>query len=84
MDEENSPGGKILPFPVRSEDRLRHALRKLEQALAQQGNAVAGFRAEIGALSSAMAGLDGSLEDYRTKMAGAVAVTDAALNRMKG
>lgn len=54
----------VLAFPARPEDRLRHALRSLEAALAEQSVAVAGLRAELGALSGAVSGLEGSLTCY--------------------
>ena len=59
---------ELLPFPSRPEDRLRRALRKLETALTEQGVAIAGFRADLSALSTAVVGLDRSMTDYRGKL----------------
>ncbi len=64
----------LLAFPSRPEDRLRRALRKLEAALTEQGVAIAGFRADLSALSTAVVGLDRSMADYRGKL-GEVATT---------
>ena len=54
----------ILAFPAKPEDRLRRALRSLEEALDEQARAVAGLRHELGALSGAVEGLGGSLQAY--------------------
>ena len=66
---------ELLAFPARPEDRLRRALRKLEAALQEQGVAVAGFRADLSSLSSAVGGLDQSLRSYRVRL---TEVADAA------
>lgn len=68
----------ILAFPERPDDRLRRALRSLQDALAAQRVAVAGFRRELGSLASAVRGLDGSLASYRDGLAGAEAAVAAA------
>jgi hypothetical protein len=54
----------VLAFPARPDDRLRHALRSLEAALAEQSAAVAGLRAELGALSGVLSGLETSMTFY--------------------
>ncbi len=59
---------ELLAFPTRPEDRLRRALRKLEDALHDQGVAVAGFRADLSSLSAAVVGLDSSMHDYRGRL----------------
>ena len=64
----NASTAELLSFPLRPEDRLRRALRKLEDALTEQGVAVAGFRADLSALSTAVVGLDHSMQDYRGKL----------------
>ena len=48
----------LLAFPARPDDRLRHALRNLEAALAEQSAAVAGLRTELAGLSGAVSGLE--------------------------
>jgi len=55
----------IAAFPLRPEDRLRLALRRLEEALGDQSDAVAGLRAAIGDLSGTMARLGESVAGYR-------------------
>ena len=59
----------ILAFPAKPEDRLRRALRALETALAEQAQAIAGLRQELGALSGAVEGLGGSLQAYSQGLA---------------
>jgi uncharacterized protein YukE len=54
----------VLAFPARPDDRLRHALRSLEAALAEQSAAVAGLRAELGGLSGAVSALESSMTGY--------------------
>lgn len=73
-----TPTAELLAFPSRPEDRLRRALRKLEAALQEQGVAVAGFRADLTALSSAVVGLDSSLHAYRSRLAEAAGAADQA------
>jgi hypothetical protein len=60
---------EILPFPEKPEDRLRRALRALDQALAEQGAAVAGLRRELGSLSGAVEDLGTSLQSYSRGLA---------------
>ena len=67
MNEDPAPA-TLVAFPSRPEDRLRRALRKLEAALLEQGEAVAGFRADLSALSTAVVGLDRSVQDYRGRL----------------
>jgi hypothetical protein len=68
---------EILPFPTRPDDRLRHALRQLDLALAEQRQAVAGLRGELARLGEAVCGLDDSLGQFR----GALGSTAAELAR---
>ncbi len=74
----STPMADMLAFPSRPEDRLRRALRKLEAALTEQGVAVAGFRADLSALSTAVVGLDHSLQDYRGKLSEAAGAAHRA------
>ena len=59
------PDATLIAFPRRPEDRLRLALHRLDEALAAQREAVAGWRAEIGALAGATAGLGANLGGFR-------------------
>lgn len=61
---EPTPQGIAL-FPRRPEDRLRLALRRLDEAVASQSQATAGLRAAIGDLSRTMARLGDSVSGYR-------------------
>lgn len=69
---------EILAFPARASDRLRRALRTLDIALAEQREAVAGLRQELGALAGATAGLGGALGSLRSALDGAAAETARA------
>jgi DNA-binding FrmR family transcriptional regulator len=55
--EASTAAADVLAFPTSPERRLRVALRQLDQALAEQREAVAAFRTQITALRGAMAGL---------------------------
>ena len=55
----------VTAFPTRPEDRLRLALRRLDEALGEQSQAVAGLKAAIGDLSGTMAKLGDSVAGYR-------------------
>lgn len=55
----------IAVFPARPEDRLRLALRRLDEAIGEQSDAVAGLREAIGDLSGTMARLGSSVASYR-------------------
>ncbi|CAH0206083.1 hypothetical protein [Roseomonas sp. CECT 9278] len=55
-------------FPQRPEDRLRLALRRLDEAVAEQSEATAGLRAAIGDLSTTMARLGQSVSGYRSAL----------------
>ncbi len=74
----DASSAELLSFPSRPEDRLRRALRKLEAALTEQGVAVAGFRADLSALSTAVVGLDHSMQDYRGKLGEAASAAGRA------
>jgi chromosome segregation ATPase len=58
----------ILAFPQAPGDRLRLALRRLDDALAEQAAAIAEFRSGLGALKQATRDLAGSLGQYRVQL----------------
>lgn len=68
----------ILAFPRTPADRLRLALRRLDEAVAEQARAVAEFRAGIGALRQATQSLSGSLGEYRAALDGTATQVSAA------
>ncbi len=69
----------ILAFPHKPEDRLRAALRRLDDALAEQKIAFAEFRGNLAALGTAVSGLEGSVHDYQ----GALAATQQDVARSR-
>jgi hypothetical protein len=66
-------------FPQRPEDRLRLALRRLDEAIAEQSDATAGLRAAIGDLSTTMARLGQSVAGYRGALDSTAAEIERAL-----
>jgi len=66
-------------FPLRPEDRLRLALRRLDEAVAEQSDATAGLRAAIGDLSRTMAKLGQSVSGYRSALDTTAAEIERAL-----
>jgi septal ring factor EnvC (AmiA/AmiB activator) len=66
-------------FPLRPEDRLRLALRRLDEAVAEQSDATAGLRAAIGDLSNTMARLGQSVSGYRAALDTTAAEIERAL-----
>ena len=56
---------EVITFPNKPEDRLRVALRELEQALSDQALAVQEFRLNMAVLGTTVGGLERSLEGYR-------------------
>ena len=58
----------IIPFPTTPDRRLRVALRKLDEALAEQKAAIAAFRTQVGALKTAVAGLGESTLELRARL----------------
>lgn len=77
--------GEILTFPERPEDRLRLALRRLDEALAEQHEAVSAWRGELSGLAQATARLDGSLQDFRGNLqtlASAARLVDDEVGRL--
>jgi ABC-type transporter Mla subunit MlaD len=72
-----SRSATIIPFPARvkpgpvvatPEDRLARALASLNAALAEQKSAVAAWRDVLGELKTTTAGLDESLQRYRSNL----------------
>ena len=69
----------IAAFPLRPEDRLRLALRRLERAIGEQSQATAGLRSAIGELSGTMARLGDSVAGYRGALDSTAAEIERAL-----
>lgn len=69
----------VAPFPRRPEDRLRLALRKLEEALEDQSEATRGLREAVGDLSRTMARLGNSVASYRAVLDMTAAEVERAL-----
>lgn len=59
----------LLHFPRTDTDRLRLALRHLNEALANQKAAVEAFRSELAALRQATASLSGQVNNYQDRLA---------------
>ncbi|MBW8271397.1 hypothetical protein [Caldovatus aquaticus] len=74
----SAPPPAVVAFPLRDDDRLRLALRRLEAAFEEQGRALAEWRAALGGLGKAMAGLHGSVHRYRAGLAAAAAGLERA------
>ncbi len=75
-----SPAAAIAPFPRRPEDRLRLALRRLEEAIGEQSKATAGLREAIGDLSGTMARLGTSVAGYRSALDTTAAEIERAMS----
>lgn len=76
----------ILPFPHKPEDRLRAALRRLDEALAEQKMAFTGFRTNLAALGGAVSGLESTVQEYQSTLAATqqdVARSHAAARRLE-
>lgn len=76
----------VFAFPRNDQDRLRLALRRLEDALAGQRAAMRDFRNNLGELRQATAGLQASLTDYQAKLDGTatgLCQTQAAALRLR-
>ena len=69
----------VAAFPSRPEDRLRLALRRLDEAIGEQSAATAGLREAIGDLSRTMARLGESVNGYRTALDSTAAEIERAL-----
>ena len=55
----------VAAFPQRPEDRLRLALRRLEEAIGEQSMAAASLRDAVGELARGLSRLGRSVEDFR-------------------
>jgi multidrug resistance efflux pump len=60
----------VFAFPQSDPDRLRLALRRLEEAVAEQRAAIRDFRRSLGELREAATGLEGSLAGYQQNLDG--------------
>jgi len=69
---------RIASFPQRPEDRLRLALRRLDEAIGEQATA-AGLRQAIGDLSRTMSRLGDGVAGYRGALDSAAAEIERAL-----
>lgn len=58
----------VAAFPQRPEDRLRLALRRLDEAIGEQSVAAAGLREAIGDLSRTMSRLGDSVSGFRSAL----------------
>ena len=76
--QPDAPVG-VAVFPLRPEDRLRLALRRLDEAIGEQSMATAGLRAAIGDLSTTMARLGQSVTGYRGALDSTAAEIERAL-----
>ena len=74
---ESAARASITVFPQRAEDRLRLALRRLDEAIGEQSLATAGLRDAIGDLSRTMSRLGDSMAGYR----GALDTTASEIER---
>lgn len=70
---------RIASFPQRPEDRLRLALRRLDEAIGEQATAAAGLRQAIGDLSRTMSRLGDGVAGYRGALDSAAAEIERAL-----
>ncbi|MCC7347038.1 MAG: hypothetical protein IT538_06535, partial [Variibacter sp.] len=66
---------ELIAYPDTTERRLRRALRQLDAALADQRQAVAAFRTQIGALNGAVVRLGDRAASLRGALDGAAAET---------
>lgn len=66
---DTSPNAEVLGFPRKPEDRLRLALRRLDEALEQQRQVLAEWRASMKDLAGSVDGLKSSLETYQGSLA---------------
>lgn len=69
----------LAAFPQRPEDRLRLALRRLDEAIGEQSVATAGLRSAIGDLSRTMSRLGESVAGYRGALDSTAAEIERAL-----
>jgi len=64
------PSAALLQFPQQPEDRLRLALRRLEEALTEQARTVKQFRGTLGQLRQTTDGLAAQLHGYQAALDG--------------
>ncbi|MBR0681618.1 hypothetical protein GXW74_14065 [Roseomonas eburnea] len=76
---EPATSASIASFPLRPEDRLRLALRRLDEAIGEQATATAGLRQAIGDLSRTMSRLGDSVVGYRGALDSTAAEIERAL-----
>ncbi|GGI99776.1 hypothetical protein GCM10011320_03210 [Neoroseomonas lacus] len=69
----------VAVFPQRPEDRLRLALRRLDEAIGEQSMAAAGLRDAIGDLSRTMSRLGESVAGFRGALDNAAGEIEQAL-----
>lgn len=69
----------VAVFPQRPEDRLRLALRRLDEAIGEQSLAAAGLREAIGDLSRTMSRLGESVTGFRGALDNAAGEVEHAL-----
>jgi hypothetical protein len=65
IQSEAAEPATIAAFPQRPEDRLRLALRRLDEAIGEQSVAAAGLRDAIGDLSRTMSRLGETVTGFR-------------------
>jgi predicted nucleic acid-binding Zn-ribbon protein len=78
-DHQDETQAGVARFPQRPEDRLRLALRRLDEAIADQSDATAGLRAAIGDLSRTMSRLGQSVTGYRSALDSTASEIERAL-----
>ncbi|MBR0651551.1 hypothetical protein GXW78_17910 [Roseomonas terrae] len=78
-DVEPVASSCVTAFPHRPEDRLRLALRRLDEAIGEQSAATAALRNAIGDLSHTMSRLGDSVATYRGALDTTAAEVDRAL-----
>jgi hypothetical protein len=71
--------GTVAAFPQRPEDRLRLALRRLDEAIGEQSVATAGLREAIGDLSRTMSRLGESVNGFRGALDSTAGEIDRAM-----
>lgn len=78
MHPSDPPAPGVLAFPLRDDDRLRLALRRLEAAFEEQSYAFAEWRAALATLDGAMVGLREGVLRYQAGLAATSAELDRA------
>jgi hypothetical protein len=65
---EAAADGNVVVLPVSPEVRLRVALRRLDSALAEQRDAIAAFRREMGTLATAVSNLASTTTGLQSRL----------------